>query len=106
MRRASKFKAGPAPLEQRTERSQTDRVAVRANGFDCLTTTPSIHLFQNSMDVVSHCKLRKTQVRSDFLICETFSDKSDQLLLTQRKIGPWSCALDGHLPGYSGDETE
>jgi hypothetical protein len=88
------------------ERSQTDRIAVRANGFHCLTTTPSIHLFQNSMDVVSHGKLRKTQVRSDFLICETFGDETNQLLLTQSKIGPGSRTLDRRLPSDLSDETE
>ena len=67
--------------------SVTDRVAVGANGFHCLAPAPGVHLFQDSMDVIPHRKLRKIQVRSDFLICEPFGDESDQLLLAQSKIG-------------------
>jgi hypothetical protein len=58
------------------------------------------------MDVVSHGKLRKTQVRRDFFICQTLGDKSNQLLLAQSKIGLWSYTLDRHLPGHLRDETE
>ena len=65
----------------------TDGVAVCANGLHGLASAPNIHLFQDSMDVISHCKLRKVQVRSDFFVCETFGDECDQLLLAQGKIG-------------------
>jgi hypothetical protein len=35
------------------------------------------------MDVISHGKLRKIQMRSNFFICESFGHESDQLLLAQ-----------------------
>ena len=57
------------------------------DGFHGFTSAASVHLFQNVVDVIAHCKLRKIQVRSDFFVCETFGDERDQLLLAQSKIG-------------------
>ena len=84
----------------------TDLVAVSANGFDGLTSSARIHLFQDSMDVISYGKLREIQVRSDFLVCEAFGDESDQLLLAQSKVGLWSRILEGHVSGLLSHETE
>ncbi len=61
---------------------------MNSNGFDGLAARFGIHLFQDAMDVISHRKLRKIQVRSDFFICETFGDECDQLLLPHSKIRP------------------
>jgi hypothetical protein len=66
--------------------SRTNGVSVGANCFYGFTSAPGVHLFQNAMDMVSHCKLRKVQVRSDFFVCETFGDERDQFLLAQGKI--------------------
>src|SRR6266849_10058511 len=66
--------------------SQVDRIAVGANGFHRLTPTHGIHLRHDSMDVVSHRKLREIQLRSDLLVCQTFGDEGDQSLLPQSKI--------------------
>jgi len=62
--------------------SGTDCVAMGTNCFHGLTSAPGIQLFQNSMDVIPYGKLGKIQARGDFLICETLSDESHQLLLT------------------------
>jgi hypothetical protein len=35
------------------------------------------------MNMISHRKLREIEVKSDFLICETLGDESNQLLLAQ-----------------------
>src|SRR6266700_6183634 len=64
----------------------TDCVTVAANCFHGLTSGTGIHLFQNSMDVVSHGEFGEIQLGSDLLICQTFGDEGDQLLLPQRKI--------------------
>jgi len=64
------------------ESSRTDWVAVGANRFNGFAPAPSVHLFQDSMDVIPHRKLRKIQVGSDFLVCKSFGDEVDQLLLT------------------------
>ena len=58
------------------------------------------------MNVIPHRKLRKIQVRSDFLIGETFGDKSHQLLLTQSEIGLRGRVLERHLPRRLRNETE
>src|SRR6266850_5164493 len=84
----------------------TDGVAVCANCLHGLASAPNIHLFQDSMDVIPHRKLRKVQVRSDFLICETLGHESDQLLLAQSKIGPRSRVLERHRAGRLSDETK
>ena len=57
-----------------------------ANGLHGLAPAAGVDLFQDSMDVISHRKLRKIQVRGDFLVCQTFGDEADQLLLSQSKI--------------------
>ncbi len=77
-------------LDYRVESLGTNLVAVGANGFDGLTSNARVHLFQDSMEVIPHRKLREIQVRSDFLVCEAFGDESDQLLLAQSKVGLWS----------------
>ena len=59
----------------------TDQVAVGANCLYSLTSVNGVHLFQNSMNVISHRKLGEIEVRSDFLICETLGNESNQLLL-------------------------
>ena len=70
------------------ESSRTDWVAVGANRFNGFAPTPSVHLFQDSMDVIPHRKLRKIQAGSDFLICEPSGHQTDQLLLAQSKFRP------------------
>ena len=37
--------------------------------------------------MIPHRKLREIQDRGDFLICESFGDERDQLLLAQSKGG-------------------
>src|SRR6267378_2319094 len=91
---------------QRAESSGTDRVAVGANGFHCLAPAPGVHLLQDSMNVITHRKLRKVQVRSDFLIGDPFGDESNQLLLAQSKIRLWGPALDRVLFDHMSNETE
>src|SRR6266850_3316497 len=86
--------------------SRTDGIAVGANCFYGFTSVPGVHLFQNAMDVISYCKLRKIEARSNFFIRETFGDESNQFLLTQSKIGPRNSVLDGQLPDHLSDETE
>ncbi len=61
----------------------TDQVAVSANCLYSFTSADGVHLFQNSMNMISHRKLREIEVKSDFLICETLGDESNQLLLAQ-----------------------
>ena len=93
-------------LETRALTSGTNRVAVCTNGFHGLASASGIHLLQNSVDVVSHGELRKTQARSDFFISQTFRHEADELLLPQRKIRPWSRALDGDFPNRVRNELE
>src|SRR6266852_4445037 len=87
------IKSEPDSSERLKRWLSTDRIAVAANGFHGLTPTRGVHLLQDSMDVVSHRKLRKIQARSDFFICQTFGDEGDQLLLAQSKIRSGSCGL-------------
>jgi hypothetical protein len=60
---------------------------VGSNGFHGFTPAPGIHLFQDSMDVIPHCKLRKIQVGSDFFVRQSFGHEGDQLLLPESQIG-------------------
>src|SRR5712691_11809305 len=88
------------------KRSRANRVAVGTDGFHGLASAPGIHLFQDSMDVISHCELREIQMRSDLLVCQTFCDEGDQLLLAQGKIGSGGRAFDGHLIDHMSNKTE
>ena len=73
--------------EKHDQGSRTNGVAVGADGFHGFTSAAGVHLFQNVVDVIAHRKLGKIQVRSDFFVCETFGDESNQLLLAQGKVG-------------------
>ncbi len=88
------------------KRSRANRIAVSTDGFHGLASAPGVHLFQDSMDVISHRELREIQMRSDFLVCQTFGDEGDQLLLAQGKIGSGGRALDGHLIDHVSNEAE
>src|SRR5882762_2191402 len=68
---------------RRKESLCANREAVGTNCLHGLAPTASVHLLQDSMDVISHRKLGKIQATSDFLICQTLRDEADQLLLPQ-----------------------
>jgi hypothetical protein len=72
-------------LETRALTSGANRVAVCTNGFHGLASASGVHLLQNSVDVVSHGELRKTQARSDFFISQTFRHEADERAPKRRK---------------------
>src|SRR6267378_6188065 len=72
-------------LETRVLTSRTNRVAVCTNGFHGLASASGVHLLQNSVEVVSHGKLRKTQARSDFFISQTFRHEAAERAPKRRK---------------------
>src|SRR5215469_6364202 len=63
-----------------------NRITAGADGFHSFAPALRVHLFQNSMDVVSHRVLRQIQVGRNFLVRQTFGDEPDQLLLTQSEV--------------------
>jgi len=79
---------------------------VAANCFHGRTSATNSHLFQNSMDVVSHREFREIQLSSDLFICQTFGNEGDQLLLSQSKIRSSGRSLDRGLFDYMSNEAE
>src|SRR5215469_9908853 len=82
-----------------------NRITAGADGFHSFSAALRVHLFQNSMDVVSHRVLRQIQAGRNFLVRQTFGDERDQLLLTQSEI--WlESVLGWHFFGHLGYEAE
>jgi len=86
--------------------SLANRVTVAANCFHGLTSATNIHLFQNSMDVVSHREFREIQLSGDLFVGQTFGDEGDQLLLSQSEIRSRGRAFDRALFDYMSNEAE
>src|SRR5215469_2031591 len=82
-----------------------NRITAGADGFHSFAAALRVHLFQNSMDVVSHRVLRQIQAGSDFLVRQTFGDEPDQLLLTQSEVRLES-VLGWHFFGHLSYEAE
>lgn len=75
------YKTRLVRTRRRKKMSGANGVAISANCFHSFATASSVHLFQDSTDMILHGKLGEIKVRSDFLICQTLSDESNQLLL-------------------------
>jgi len=58
------------------------------------------------MNVVPHREFGQVKVCRDFLVCLTFGDESDQLLLTQGEFGPRNQAWPWRFLGPLRDEPE
>ena len=71
---------------RRKESLCANQEAVGTNCLHGLAPTASVHLLQDSMDVIPHGELREIQAGGDFLIRKSLGDKNHQLLLTHSKI--------------------